>query len=117
MMNNRTSPRLIVKWNLPRLAADLAARLEYLERIDDLGGSCDQSEDFLEPYNLSPDHERWVTMVAWGKQCVDCGDVRDHFMVGDRVWKQAGLRPNQCCCRGCLALRLGRPLEPMDFLR
>jgi hypothetical protein len=54
-------------------------------------------------------------MIACGKQCVDCGDVRDYYMVNDRVWKKAGLNPRQCCCRKCLAPRLGRPLAPADF--
>jgi hypothetical protein len=56
-----------------------------------------------------------VTGLAWGKPCVDCGDVRDYYMVRNDVWKDAGLEPNQCCCCKCLAMRLGRPLERGDF--
>ena len=74
-----------------------------------------QSEDYLAPYNLQPDDAHTVMMVAWGKQCVDCGDVSDFYMVYDRIWRDAGLEPHQCCCRKCLAVRLGRPLEQADF--
>jgi hypothetical protein len=109
--------KLILSWNLPRLAGDLAAHLEALERADELWCTGTQSDEFLEPYNLSPEDNYWVTMVAWGKQCVDCGDVRDYYMVNNRLWKVAGLRPDQCCCRKCLAVRLRRPLDPMDFIR
>jgi hypothetical protein len=110
-------PKLIVSWNLPRVARELAAHLELMKRVDDCSSWCDLSEDFLQPYNLSPIDEHWVTMIAWGKQCVDCGDVWDYYMVNDRVWKQAGLWRNQCCCRKCLVVRLRRPLDPMDFIR
>jgi hypothetical protein len=73
------------------------------------------SEDFLEPYNLQPDDRHWVIMVAWGTQCVDCGYRRDYYVVFDHVWKDAGLEPDQYCCRKCLAVRLGRPLKRGDF--
>ena len=46
-------------------------------------------------------------MLAWGKQCVDCGDLRDYYMVYDHVWKEAGLDPNQCCC--CMQVSVGAP--------
>ena len=111
----RAAPKLIVSWNLPRIAADLAAHLESLKRADDLLDTSIQSEEFLEPYGLSPDDDHWVTMVAWGKQCVDCGDTQDYYMVYDRIWKKAGLKPSQCCCCKCLSVRLGRPLKPDDF--
>ena len=107
---------LHVSKNLPRLAADLAAHLKALEHADDLRDLGSQSEDFLEPYNLPPDDEHWVITIAWGEQCVDCGDTRDYYLVNDTVWAEAGLKPRQCCCRKCLAARLGRPLEPRDLL-
>jgi hypothetical protein len=110
-----TQPRLIVKWNLPRLAAGLAAHLEALRLVNNLWDTCVQSEEYLEPYNLSPEDDYWVTMVAWGKQCVDCGDVRDYYMVSDRLWRKARLKPNQCCCSQCLEVRLGRALKPGEF--
>jgi hypothetical protein len=108
-------PRLIVSWNLPRLAAGLAAHLETLRLADDLEGTYTRSGEYLGPYNLSPEDEHTVMTLAWGKQCVDCGDVRDYYMVYGHVWKEAGLAPNQCCCCRCLAARLGRPLKPGDF--
>ena len=58
---------------------------------DELRGTSMQSEEYLEPYDLSPEDEHTVMMWAWGKQCVDCGDVRDYYMVYDHVWKEAGL--------------------------
>jgi hypothetical protein len=108
--------QLIVKWNLRCLADDLARRLEILERCGELWDRCQQSEEFLAPYGLQPDDEHAVTVLAWDKQCVDCGDVRDYYMVYGYIWRNARLQPNQCCCRGCLSLRLGRALEPRDFL-
>jgi hypothetical protein len=109
-------PKIIAKWNLPLLAAKLAAHLEALKRADKLIDTASQTDDFLEPYALSPDDDYTVSMRAWGKQCVDCGDVEDYYMVHNRVWKKAGLKPNQCCCCRCLAVRLGRPLKYEDFI-
>jgi hypothetical protein len=109
--------RIFAKWNLRLVAADLAAHLKALELADDLLDTSLQSDDFLEPYNLSTDDAHWVVMTAWGKQCVDCADTRDYYMVSDAVWDLAGLKPRQCCCRPCLSVRLGRPLCPDDFVR
>ena len=108
-------PRLIVSWNLPRLAADLAVHLEFLERADDMRDLSEQSEDFLEPYNLSPDDRDTVMGLAWNKGCIDCGRLWDNYMVRDDVWQQAGLGPWDICCRQCLPIRLKRPLGPDDF--
>jgi hypothetical protein len=47
------SSKLIVSWNLTRLAADLAAHLESLERAGKLYSTM-QADDYLEPYNPSP---------------------------------------------------------------
>src|SRR5262245_23403395 len=114
-MMRQPLPRIIAKWNLKFLSADLAAHLEALVRVDDLVGTCDRAEEFLEPYNLSAEDEYFVTMWGMGKQCVDCGDIRDFYMVSDCTWGAAGLRPDQCCCRKCLSARLNRPLTIRDF--
>jgi hypothetical protein len=45
-------PRILVKWNLPLVAADLKAYLESLP-ADDLSSTGDRIKNFLEPYNLS----------------------------------------------------------------
>jgi len=99
--------KLRIKWNLPVIAADLAAHLESLERSGKLLDRFGQSEDYLKPYALSREDEKTVTILAWGAQCVDCGDTRDYYVVYDHVWKEARLEPNQYCCRKCLAARLG----------
>lgn len=109
------SDALRVKWNLKRLAADLAAHLESLERTGKLWETYGQSADFLAPYRLQPEDESDVMFLAWGKQCIDCGDLKDYYMVYDYLWSDAGLKPNQCCCRKCLSARLRRPLQPDDF--
>jgi hypothetical protein len=102
--------RLLVKWNLARLAADLGAHLESIG--DDSVENC---EEFLEPYRLTPDEENTVVRLAWNSQCRDCGDVFDHYVVHDEAWEQAGLKWEEYCCRTCLALRLKRPLRRDDF--
>ena len=107
--------KLIVKWNLPLVAADLAAHLELLERADGLRSLSDQSDDFLAPYNLSPDDALTVVGLAWKKGCIDCGRLWDQYMVRHDVWQQAGLGPWDICCRQCLPLRLKRALTPDDF--
>jgi hypothetical protein len=89
--------------------------LGALERAGDLWDMALESDEFLEPYNLSPDDKYVVTGIGWGKQCVDCGDVRDYYMVSNEVWRAAGLQPNQCCCCKCLSVRLGRPLKRADL--
>jgi hypothetical protein len=37
--------------------------------------------------------------------------------VRNSVWKEAGLKPANYCCRECLTLRLKRPLRSRDFTR
>jgi hypothetical protein len=108
------SEKLIVRWNLPRLAADLAAHLESLRDAMVMDATFDCAE-FLEPYNLSADDYRMVVGLAFHEDCVDCGRLFDHYMVRKDIWAQAGLRPTDNCCRECLALRLNRPLRPDDF--
>ena len=100
---------------IERLAADLAAHLKALRLARPRARVRQIIQEFLEPYNLSPDDECTVTILAEGKQCIDCGDVRDYYVVYDHVWKAARLKPNQCCCRKCLSVRLGRPLERGDL--
>jgi len=80
--------RLIVKWNLPRLAADLAAHLAAIGSLE--GDDVLDSEAFLEPYHLSPDKEHTVTLLAWNAQCRDCG------MYGTTTWSSTryGRRPD-----------------------
>jgi hypothetical protein len=107
--------KLIVSWNLPRLAADLAAHLESLERAGNLLNTVGQSEDFLEPYNLSLDDFDTVLGLASNKGCIDCGRLWDNYMVRDDIWLEAGLGPADNCCRECLPLRLERPLGVDDF--
>jgi hypothetical protein len=106
--------RLIVKWNLPQIAADLAA---HLERLGELGDAVLDSEKYLAPYDLSPKDEHTVIGLAWKVGCIDCGRLWDYYMVRDDVWEQAGLKPAQYCCRECLALRLRRSLRSDDFTR
>jgi hypothetical protein len=107
--------RLIVKWNLPALAAVLAAHLERLETTGDRWDDVLQSEEFLEPYRLAPDDEHTVIILAWNAQCCDCGDVWDHYMVYGEVWAAGGLKREEYCCRACLEVRLKRALGPEDF--
>ena len=103
--------KLIVSWNLTRVAADLAAHLESLERA----GSNMQADDYLEPYGLSDDDLGTVVGLALEKGCIDCGRLWDNYVVRDDVWEQAGWRPTDYCCRQCLPLRLKRRLRPDDF--
>jgi hypothetical protein len=115
--NERTSggdSHLIVKWNLPGIAANLAA---HLERLGEMGDAVLDSEKYLAPYDLSPKDEHTVIGLAWKVGCIDCGRLWDYYMVRDDVWEQAGLRPAQYCCRECLALRLKRSLRHDDFTR
>jgi hypothetical protein len=105
--------RLILRWNLPRVAADLAAQLESLGELGD--STWEDCEEYLEPYNLSPDDFDTVVGHAWKVGCIDCGRLWDHYMVYSYIWRDAGLEPHQYCCRKCLSVRLGRPLEQMDF--
>lgn len=108
--------RLIVRWNnLSPIIAALRAHLEDLARTDDLLGTCYRAEEFLAAYGLSDEDEHLVTMWGMNKQCVDCGDVKDYYMVNDGTWGAAGLKPDQCCCRRCLTARLERPLNSWDF--
>jgi hypothetical protein len=76
-----------------------------------------QSESYLEPYNLSPDDLHTVLGLAWKVGCIDCGHLWDHYMVRAGVWRRAGLRQADYCCRECLALRLKRALRPHDFTK
>jgi hypothetical protein len=87
------SNRLIVKWNLRRVIADLAVHLETLERADDLQSTCNRSDEFLEPYSLPASDFEYVVRMATGNDCTDCGRLFDHYMVYDAVWQQAGLGP------------------------
>jgi hypothetical protein len=107
--------KLILKWNLVRLADELAEHLEGLERSDNLWDTSMQSEEFLEPYNLSEDDYDTVIGLAWKVGCIDCGRLWDHYMVRDEVWREAGLEQEDYCCRPCLSLRLKRGLRPGDF--
>ena len=72
--------KLIVKWNLARLAADLAAHLESLERACKYYSTM-QADDYLEPYNLAPDDCGTVVGLALGKGCIDCGRLWDNYVV------------------------------------
>jgi hypothetical protein len=110
MSNNR----LAVKWNLPRLAADLAVYLEPRERSGE-GDAVADYERFLDPYNLSPSDFSTVVRLATGDDCEDCGRLFGHYMVHDAIWKLAGLVPTDNCCGRCLARRLKRPLKLADF--
>jgi hypothetical protein len=56
--------RLIVHWDLARVAADLAAHLESLERAGKLYSKM-QADDYLEPYNLSADELSTVLLLVW----------------------------------------------------
>lgn len=111
MRNDRL---IILRWNLPRLAADLAAHLESLDRAGKFYSNM-QADDFLERFSLSDDDLGTVVGLALEKGCVDCGRLWDAYMVRDDVWRQAGLGPADNCCRQCLPLRLRRPLGPDDF--
>jgi hypothetical protein len=108
-------PHLLVRWNLKQLAASLVLHLDLLRLSGELWDKALQSEEYLQPYRLSGEDAHAVLMLALGKQCVDCGDVWDCYMVYDSIWRDAGLDPNQCCCKKCLVVRLGRPLERSDF--
>jgi hypothetical protein len=107
-------PKLIVRWNLRRVAADLAAFFDAVGEADDWGRG--DSEHYLEPYGLPPADIDIVLGIAWGVGCRDCEGL-DWYMVRTSVWRHAGLKPDDHCCRACLALRLKRPLRPDDFTR
>ena len=55
-------------------------------------------------------------------RCLDCRDevtfvVPDEFfMLHDELWLQANPAGNGKLCVGCLEARLGRKLEPTDFI-
>jgi hypothetical protein len=39
------------------------------------------------------------------------------YTIRDAIWAKAGMKPfDGCLCIGCLEARLGRKLEPRDFL-
>jgi hypothetical protein len=103
---------LIVQWNLPRLAADLAV---YFESKGDAVWYTLDAATFLGPYNLTANDYETVVRLACHEDCLDCGCLFNHYMVSDGVWQQAGLRPTDNCCLQCLPLRLKRPLQPHDF--
>lgn len=52
--------------------------------------------------------------------CLDCGAntaaIGEYYMVKDSVWTQAAEMDAGMLCIGCLEERLGRQLEPDDFL-
>jgi hypothetical protein len=106
--------QLIVRWNLPRLATDLAAHLESMKRAGKYYSTM-QADVYLEPYNLSGDDLGTVVGLALEKGCIDCGRLWDNYVVHDELWQQAGLGPADNCCRQCLPLGLKRPLRPDDF--
>ena len=119
-MDSVTSPeesnRILVRWNLPGLAAALKAHLESLKRAGELLDEFGATVEFMEPLGLPAEDDNWVIQVAWGSNCLDCSRVFKHYMVWDHIWEQAGLQPPDDCCRECLALRLKRPLGPADWL-
>lgn len=52
--------------------------------------------------------------------CVDCRvdthHIQESYMVHDRVWKKAGMKPDGGrLCVGCIERRLGRKLNCNDF--
>lgn len=52
------TPRIFAKWNLPLLAAELAAHLgSHWDEPDPI-------ENFLAPYSLSRDDQQWVANTA-----------------------------------------------------
>jgi hypothetical protein len=108
-------PKLMVSWNLPRLARDLAAHLESVGELE--GSTWEDCEEYLEAYNLSSEDFDTVVGLAWKVGCIDCGRMWDHYMVRKDVWRKAGLRPADYSCRECLARRLKRPLGKDDFTR
>jgi hypothetical protein len=56
--------------------------------------------------------------VGSSMPCTDCGadteELREYYMVHDRIWREAGMRRGYLCI-GCLERRLGRELTPGDF--
>jgi hypothetical protein len=56
-----------------------------------------QSDDYLEPYHLSPYDRGTVLGLAWNKGCIDCGVLWDNYMVRNDVWTEAQLRKADCC--------------------
>ena len=107
--------KIIAKWSLLHVVGALRAHLAALARADKLWDLGSQAKQFLEPLNLSGEDEYIVTMWAWARSAWIAATIRDWYMVNDQTWAAAGLRPDQCCCRRCLAARLGRPLNPRDF--
>jgi hypothetical protein len=53
---------------------------------------------------------------ASAERCRDCGLYPEMYLVKDRLWREAGLGLRDGLCIACLGKRLGRPLEPRDFL-
>jgi hypothetical protein len=95
--------------------------MESLKRADKLRDEYDeyaQTVECVEYLGLSADDDSWVIQVVCRMNCIDCAAVfdREHYMVWDHIWEQAGLKPLDYCCRECLSLRLKRPLGPSDWL-
>ena len=66
---------------------------------------------------LDPDERAHYEKYGY---CRDCGaDIfgpgGDYYMVYDQVWQEAGAPPMAFLCLGCLARRLGRRLDLLDF--
>jgi hypothetical protein len=52
------------------------------------------------------------------KPCRDCNKFlyqTSPYMVGDDLWNDAGLHPNEKCCLTCLSNRLGRKIKIKEF--
>jgi hypothetical protein len=46
------------------------------------------------------------------------GSDTECYLVHDHVWKKAGMEPmGGCLCIGCLEKRIGRRLQPFDFVQ
>src|SRR5262249_5435365 len=75
------SSKLIVSWNLARVAADLATFLKFLEGEGALWDTDVLIEEYLQPYILSADDLDTVLGLAWKKRClcIDCGRLWDSY--------------------------------------
>jgi hypothetical protein len=61
----------------------------------------------------------YKAIVVEGKKVVEqtLDTSSEVYTVRDAIWAIAGVKPfGGCLCIGCLEARLGRELEPKDFL-
>jgi hypothetical protein len=98
----------------------LDAVIDDIARIV-LGGATRELADGIRGAALDVDVEKATTHAALERHvhCLDCAvdtvALGEYYMVRDEVWEQAAGDDGMLCI-GCLEKRLGRRLEPRDFL-